>query len=275
MFLNQFELSVSVNGRAVKEYSHRGNTFIEGKEGSEFEIVVKNNSFDEVLAVVSVDGKSVMTGENCSIENSGGYVIPAMSHIKIPGWRLNNDSIAKFVYSNPQESYAAQTSEMPEEPLNLGVIGCAIFKRQPVCSFNRILRSNGTSISPKNIEPRGWDYPCSPPIWYSTSNLNHSINCNASADATANTNSVTLDSMTASSTSQIGTGFGREQEHAVMVTEFKRQATPEAIMTIYYDSRNGLQAKGVPLTPVVAIVPQAFPGSTNKGCKPPAGWKNR
>jgi hypothetical protein len=271
MFLQQFELSVLVNGRPVKEYSHRGNTFIEGKEGSEFEILLRNNTAEEVLAVVSVDGKSVITGEDCSIDSSGGYVIPPLAHIKVPGWRLDNNSVAKFVYSKPENAYATQITEQLDEPINLGVIGCAFFKR--LAAFNYSFLSTrgigqGSHRDGTACEPRGWDFPCSPPngIWYGTSDA-------TTINASYSTNHVTLDS----ASSQIGTGFGKEQGHSVSETEFIRRSTPEAILTVYYDSREGLQAKGVPLTPVIAVVPQAFPASSNrnKGCKPPLNWSGR
>ena len=41
---NQYELNVLVKGRPIAEYSHNGQFFIEGRDGSNFEIEFKNLS---------------------------------------------------------------------------------------------------------------------------------------------------------------------------------------------------------------------------------------
>jgi hypothetical protein len=271
MLIKSYEMQVLVNGKQVKEYSHNGNTFIEGKRGSDFEILLRNNTHRRVMAVLSVDGKDVTTGEDCDPENSGGYVIPAFAHIKIPGWRLNENEVAKFVYDSPDNSYAATQANGNDE-LNLGVIGCVIFQEKELQLWNGNngwiwndciakdtipTRTGGTSDLPRPFE-----------VWYGSSAANSNYE-SQTVSATYNVNNCSL-----SSGSQIGTGFGSKSNHAVTFTSFNKETTPDASLVIYYDTRDGLKARGVPLAPLVAVVPNPFPAAKSKNmCTPPKGWK--
>ena len=51
---NSVELQVFVRGKPVTEYRNQGKVFVEGREGSEFELRVKNNLGHRVLIVPSV-----------------------------------------------------------------------------------------------------------------------------------------------------------------------------------------------------------------------------
>lgn len=122
---DNFRMHVLVHGREIREYPHQGETYIEGRKGSEFKLRIINDSHERVEAVVTVDGLSVMNGKAGGF-NVRGYLVPAFSHIDIPGWRLNMESVAQFFFSALGESYAHQMSK----PTNVGVIGCAIFKEK-------------------------------------------------------------------------------------------------------------------------------------------------
>lgn len=140
--INGYELEVLVHGHPCREYVHEGSVWIEGRPSSEYTLRVKNNSDSKILAVVSVDGLSVMDGKEAS-RDSGGYVIWAKGRIDIPGWRLSNDAVAKFCFSEPSSSYAQQMGKAQ----NLGVVGCMVFEERPL--FNVL--SYGSST------PR-WEY---------------------------------------------------------------------------------------------------------------------
>lgn len=125
-----FDLEVLVHGKSITEYTRRFETFVEGRIGSEYTLRVRNNTNEKALAVVSVDGLSVMNGQTAS-HDSGGYVIHPFSHVDIPGWRLNNNEAAHFYFGTLPEAYASQMGK----PQNIGVIGAAFFferKQEPV-----------------------------------------------------------------------------------------------------------------------------------------------
>ena len=138
----QFEVRLLVKGREITKYEHinpsnesKGanwitdpDIYVEGREGSEFEIELINNSDELVLMIPSVDGLSVTDGKEAS-EDSQGYLVRPNSTVKVPGWTLDNDSVAKFIFAEKKKSYAAEHPDTPSET-NVGVIGCLVFSRK-------------------------------------------------------------------------------------------------------------------------------------------------
>lgn len=121
----EVNFEVLVYGRPARQYNHDGFTYVEGRDGSEFTLRVSNNTGRRVLAVVTVDGLSVMNGRDGSY-NSGGYVLGPHSSVDIPGWRLNNDKVAGFFFTANHMAYAS----LMGKPTNVGVIGCAVFREK-------------------------------------------------------------------------------------------------------------------------------------------------
>lgn len=122
MKIGNFGIEILVHGRPIKEYFHKSEYYTEGRKGSEFTLRVSNLTSEQVEAVVTVDGLSVMNGKEGSFD-VGGYLVPAFGHVNIPGWRLNLQQVAHFFFSEIGQSYAHQMGK----PTNVGVIGCAIF----------------------------------------------------------------------------------------------------------------------------------------------------
>ena len=50
-------------GRALPVYWHEGRPYVVGKPGNEYQLQLRNRQGDDVLAVMSVDGVNVVTGE--------------------------------------------------------------------------------------------------------------------------------------------------------------------------------------------------------------------
>ena len=278
MLRNNFDFSLSVNGGSVKEYEHQGQVFIEGKKGTEFSIRVKNNTHKRCLAVITVDGKSIIDGAPGNLDTGGGYIVNAYSSATIPGWRLNNDAVAKFVFSDPGESYVAQSDDDAEAMNNIGVIGCAMFYEQEFLNWgwNQSSMRSGSSVP-----------YTSPSIWYgshaqtssdgeirttcvldSIQNMSHVIPINGVPD------SCDASYKAEASVCNLGTGFGTATNHNVSVQNFQRCAQPEAVFTLYYDTRSGLEARGVNLKATAYICPSPFPASKGRGCTPPPNWNN-
>lgn len=116
-------LEVMVNGNPVQK--HEGperKIYIQGIEGAPFTIGFSNDSSRRVLAVVTVDGVSVINGKSGG-EDLCGYVVQAGGSVIIPGWRRSTDKVAQFEFSRLPESYAAATGR----PENVGVIGCRVY----------------------------------------------------------------------------------------------------------------------------------------------------
>ncbi|MDO5604544.1 MAG: hypothetical protein Q4G25_05205 [Paracoccus sp. (in: a-proteobacteria)] len=110
-------------------YRSGGQYRLQGKVGDRYEIKVKSNSGeDEFLFVVSVDGLNVMNNRPARRWNDYGlFLWPRSSH-SFEGFRLNNDEVAAFRFSDPGQSAAVTTGR--GSAANVGVIGIAVYEHR-------------------------------------------------------------------------------------------------------------------------------------------------
>lgn len=118
-------------GRWLQVYRHEGRTYVVGKPGHEYQIRVTNRLREDLLAVVSVDGVNVITGESAQPAQSG-YVVSPRGSVEIQGWRKNLSQTAAFYFTSLPDSYAARTGR----PDDVGVIGIALFRRKAAASIS-------------------------------------------------------------------------------------------------------------------------------------------
>ncbi len=111
-------------GRRLPVYESSGQFFVAGKPGNEYQITVRHRDHGDLLAVVSIDGVNVVSGETAAVSQSG-YVIERGSPLSISGWRKSLHKVAAFYFTDLGDSYAARTGR----PDNVGVIGVALFRR--------------------------------------------------------------------------------------------------------------------------------------------------
>lgn len=211
--LAQVDIIDAHSGRTLPVYYDNGRHYVAGVPGREYSIRIRNRSHSDLLAVVSVDGVNVVTGETASVDQ-GGYILGQRQRFDIKGWRKSLEDVASFYFSNLDDSYAARTGR----PDNVGVIGVALFKRKVQLPF-----FDGLSEAPESAAPRARESEKS------------------SEDA-----------------ARLGTGHGRRQSSVVRYGQFEREsASPNEIVTIYYDSRANLVARGI--IPGVRSIPHPFP----------------
>jgi hypothetical protein len=122
------ELSVydRSEGRWLQIHHHAGRAYVVGKPGHEYQVRVSNRLGEELLAVVSVDGVNVITGQSAHPSQSG-YVIAPRGALDMNGWRRSLAQTAAFYFTALPDSYAARTGR----PDDVGVIGVALFRRKP------------------------------------------------------------------------------------------------------------------------------------------------
>jgi len=111
-------------GRWLPVHWHQGSAYIVGRAGNEYRIRVRSRS-EELLAVPSVDGVNVITGETANPSQSG-YVVAPRGSVDIQGWRKSLSQTAAFYFTALPDSYAARTGR----PNDVGVIGVALFRRK-------------------------------------------------------------------------------------------------------------------------------------------------
>ena len=118
-------------GRWLQVYRHEGRTYVVGKPGHEYQIRVTNRLREDLLAVVSVDGVNVITGESAHPAQSG-YVVSPHGSVEIQGWRKSLSQTAAFYFTSLADSYAARTGR----PEDAGVIGVALFRRKAAAQLS-------------------------------------------------------------------------------------------------------------------------------------------
>jgi hypothetical protein len=132
-------------GRRLAVHWHEGRAYVAGKPGNEYQVTLRNRQHEELLAVVSVDGVNVITGETADPAQSG-YVLAARGAMDVQGWRRSLSETAAFYFTSLADSYAARTGR----PQDIGVIGVAVFRRKasrpsaPIAADKRAAEGLGT-----------------------------------------------------------------------------------------------------------------------------------
>src|SRR5258708_3620775 len=116
------EIVDRAEGRVLPIYWHDGRRYVVGKPGNEYAVRVRNGGSGRVLAVMSVDGVNVISGDTASPQQSG-YVLSPYESAEIAGWLTSLSRTAAFYFTSLPHSYAARTAR----PDNVGVIGVAVF----------------------------------------------------------------------------------------------------------------------------------------------------
>jgi len=230
--------------RTLSVYVHEGRHYVVGHPGNEYEIRLRNRQRTDILAVVSVDGVDVITGDTADWQQSG-YVLGAHQGFGVKGWRKSLERTAAFYFTALPDSYAARTGR----PDHVGVIGVAVFRKkpEPVVQYSpppRLARS-AEAESP---------YPAAAAEDRSPAGTARDAAGGAGATARAE-----APATAAQKSARLGTGHGRSETSVVTYTEFERAtAAPAEIITIYYDSHRNLVAQGVIRVPSL-VRPEPFP----------------
>jgi hypothetical protein len=229
-------------GQTLPTYHSDGQWYVAGQPGARYEIRLRNAAGEALLAVTSVDGVNVVTGETASPAQAG-YVLAPGSTAPIRGWRKDLARVAAFTFTSLDNAYATRTGR----PDNVGVIGVAVFRRKP---------------EPPPVAEEMREAPLA-----SRSDAMRSRRAEADAPAGA-----AMDRAAAPVQKSLGTGHGRIEASSVRYASFERAAdTPDEIIASRYDSRANLVALGViPRPPLPSRDPQPFPARFVPD--PPARW---
>src|SRR5450432_1979000 len=112
-------------GEVLRTWYHDGRLYVAGEPGTRYGLRFSNHTGDRVLAVVSVDGVNIITGETANY-NERGYVLSPWQTTDVNGWRKSETAIADFQFAPLSGSYAARTGR----PGDVGVIGIAVFRER-------------------------------------------------------------------------------------------------------------------------------------------------
>ena len=264
-------------GERLTPYRHGGRLYVAGTPGDRYAVELKGLRGERVLAVLSVDGINVLTGQTAATLQSG-YVIDGGQSYGISGWRKSMDDVAQFVFTALPDSYAARTGR----PGNVGVIGVAVYREratpaQPIAATpysppvepwrNEARPQVGDESSRDAVDSDGRQAAAAP------SAMNKKAEDGlATADGTGSTAGALAErradqaesrlaarAESAAKSMKLGTGHGPREYSPTRYTEFARRSdSPDEVVTIYYDSRINLIARGIIPSPRLAE-PSPFP----------------
>jgi hypothetical protein len=232
--------------RALPVYRHDGRYYIAGEPGHRYQLTLRSRSGAELMTMLSVDGVNVISGETADWSQTG-YVLDPYEGINVLGWRKSLAQVADFVFADFAHSYAVRTGR----PENVGVIGVAVFCRQdvypPPMPMSRPIAEAVDAASRETLDT-------SAPAPAAEAGTGRSMASPGRAPAAA-----WAEVSKARADTPLGTGHGQREDSPISYVDFERaSSTPDEVITLYYDTRAHLLARGVLPAPVPRT-PQPFP----------------
>ena len=125
LLAGKVEFSAATDNGKLPLYRDGSNYYLQGKAGQAYRLVYDNNSANTYEIVASVDGLNVVDGSAAS-RYDGGYVLRPNDELIIEGFRKSDSAVASFIFSKPDNAYAANTDSGSIE--NTGIIGTVIYE---------------------------------------------------------------------------------------------------------------------------------------------------
>jgi hypothetical protein len=207
-------------GVELLPHFHHGEYWVAGTPGTTYAIMINNRLGERVLAVTSVDGVNVISGETANWDQNG-YVFNAFESYEVDGWRKSDTEVAAFTFTASPNSYAERTGR----PANVGVVGVAVFRERP--PLPPLTSAPAPSMSPAAAPTREAGVPL---------------------PAASPADEAQEPSRLAATTPEpkLGTGHGTRENSYVRHVDFMRlQSHPNEIIRIRYDSLDNLIAMGI------------------------------
>lgn len=211
----------------LENYFNRNQTYVAGRPGHRYSVVLQNQTGERVLAVLSVDGVNAVSGQTASASQTG-YVLAPHQRMEIRGWRKSMQDVAQFRFTDLPDSYAARTGR----PDNVGVIGVAVFRERRYQQYNQYEEEDAY---------RGRD-----DRYASKASERNQAGAASDAAASAPAPAMKRSMAEAQSRQELGTEHGERRYDPARHTTFERESTyPNQVSKIFYDSHESLVARGI------------------------------
>lgn len=278
-------------GRELPTFYKGGQTYVLGGLSERYNLRVRNHTGTRVEAVITVDGRDVISGNVGDFTDERGYLIDAYGEVVIEGFRRSFDEVAAFRFSSPSSSYSARMGT----PENVGVIGVAVFPErprpqpqpQPIARPRPAPKpSYSYEGGPRRMSERsagagnlGTSQPAASAPAEERSRGDSAADASASSRGAGRSKSGASgyyeydDEPASSPIDNLGTEYGESVNSAAREVAFVRANAkrPAALLTVRYDDEAGLEARGIEVyprrRPVAQAAPDPFPG--NRFAQPP------
>jgi hypothetical protein len=181
--------------------------FLEAKKGETYSIVIRNMTHERVGVVVSVDGRNIISGKRSDLRSTEDmYLVNGYDQGRYDGWRTDKDTVHKFYFSEPGDSYSIRTFN---DASAMGVIAVAVYREKD-------------RPQPRNEMRKQESAPAAP----SAGSAERSKSLSARDEAA-------------------GTGFGERQYSPTVRVAFEPERTPVQKTLVKYEWREVLCRKGI------------------------------
>ncbi len=257
-------VEIKVNGKSVKQYRQEGNTYIEARAGTEYSIKINNDSWGRKLAVITVDGVNVISGQPQDEGVGEGYIVNARNSIEIKGFRKDTSTVGAFKFCKKGNSYCNEKGLRG----NNGVIGIRIYAEKSLPIMFRSINTYDNNDVYGHKDTSGIPPYTGRPDIYCKSIMDSSLSTMKSNDPvqccyTSSINTPYFD---------MGTTWGQKIDDSVKTVEFEHETYVHAEHIIYYDTRENLEKIGICFKEEKQV---AFPKAFGAFAQPPKGWKGK
>ena len=182
--------------------------YVEARKGERYSIVIRNRKAERIGVVVAVDGRNIISGKRSDLRSTEDmYLVNAYDQGRYDGWRTDQDSVHRFYFTDPGDSYSMRTFS---DASSMGVIAVAAYREKD-------------RPRPRQEEIRGQE---SAPAAPSGSIAERSKSLAARDEAA-------------------GTGFGESQFSPTYMVAFDPERTPFQKTLVKYEWREVLCRKGI------------------------------
>lgn len=121
-----FEVQLLVDGRPLEKYFASGRSYVEAREGAEYEVRIRNPLPYRVAVALSVDGLNTIDARRTTAWNASKWVIEPYGTITIGGWQMSSQRARRFYFTSERDSYGAKLGQTA----NLGNISAVFFRER-------------------------------------------------------------------------------------------------------------------------------------------------
>jgi len=119
-----FGVEVVADGSPLEVLYGRGRSYVEAREGAEYDLVLRNPLPVRVAVALSVDGLNTIDARRTSAWDASKWVIEPYGTIRISGWQMSSTHARRFYFTTERDSYAARRGRTSD----LGVITAVFFR---------------------------------------------------------------------------------------------------------------------------------------------------